>query len=152
MAVGTVSSLSPNEWQLISSASLTSGTSSSFTGLSGYKTYMLAFKNVTTSANSYLVVRFNNDTSTGAYAAGSDGYTYQLLSHNIAAEGRAGAAIIHDADKAVPHKLETTSYSAGFSMSPTFYTDPVAITRIDLVSRESQAFTAGTVYLYGIAA
>jgi hypothetical protein len=37
-------------------------------------------------------------------------------------------------------------------MNPVFYTNPVAITRIDLVSRESQAFTAGTVYLYGIAA
>jgi type 1 fimbria pilin len=128
MAVGTVSSTTSDTWQLISSQTPTSGTSVSFTSISGYKTLMMAFKGVTTAANSYMIVR------------------------SINSGPRAGAIVIYDADKEVPHKMEKTSYDPSVAMNPVFYTNPVAITRIDLVSRESQAFTAGTVYLYGIAA
>jgi hypothetical protein len=72
-----------------------------------------------------------------------------ILATNTSARG--GAVIVYDADKTVPHKIEKSNYDATH-LSSGFYTDPVAITRIDLISRETEAFTAGTVYLYGIAA
>jgi hypothetical protein len=150
MAVGTVSSTTSDTWQLISSQTPTSGTSVSFTGIAGYKTLMMAFKSITTAANSYMIVRFNNDSSAGSYNDGDGSGTSMLLATN--ASSRAGAIVIYDADKTVPHKMEKTTYDGAVSQNPVFYTDPVAITRIDLISRESQAFTAGTVYLYGIAA
>jgi hypothetical protein len=150
MAVGTVSSTTSDTWQLISSQTPTSGTSVSFTSISGYKTLMMAFKGVTTAANSYMIVRFNNDSSAGNYNDGGGDGSSMLLAINSGP--RAGAIVIYDADKEVPHKMEKTSYDPSVAMNPVFYTNPVAITRIDLVSRESQAFTAGTVYLYGIAA
>ena len=149
MAVGTVSSVSGDVWQLISSSSPTSGTSVSFTSIAGYKTLMLAFKGVTTAANSYMIVRFNNNSSAGSYSAGVGNETSMILSGDSSARG--GAIIIYDADKTVPHKIEKSNYDATHLVSG-FYTDPVAITRVDLISRESSAFTAGTVYLYGIAA
>jgi hypothetical protein len=149
MAVGTVSSITSDNWQLISSSSPTSGTSVSFTSIAGYKTLMLAFKGVTTAANSFMIVRFNNDSSSGSYSAGSGSESSMILSTNTGTRG--GAIVVYDADKTVPHKIEKSNYDATHLPSG-FYTDPVAITRIDLISRESEAFTAGTVYLYGIAA
>jgi hypothetical protein len=150
MAVNTVSSVSGDVWQLIGSSSLTSGTSYSFTSIAGYKTLMLAFKGVTTASTSYMAVRFNNDSSAGNYNSGTGGETSILLATNTAT-ARGGAAIVYDADKTVAHKIEKSNYGAA-EQDSAFYTDPVAITRVDLISRESSAFTAGTVYLYGIAA
>jgi hypothetical protein len=149
MAVNTVSSITSDNWQLISSSSPTSGTSVSFTSIAGYKTLMLAFKGVTTAANSFMIVRFNNDSSSGNYNSGVGNETSIILASNTTARG--GVAIIYDADKTVPHKIEKSNYDATHT-DTAFYTDPVAITRVDLISREASAFTAGTVYLYGIAA
>jgi hypothetical protein len=151
MAVNTVSSISADTWQLISSSSPTSGTSVSFTSISGYKTLMLAFKGVTTAASSYMIVRLNNDSTAGDYNDGVGTDTSFNISTNTSTS-RAGAIIIYDVDQAVPHKVEKSSYIASDYPTPVFYTDPVAITRVDLISREASAFTAGTVYLYGIAA
>ena len=151
MAVGTVSSINDDVWQLIGSSSLTSGTSYSFTSISGYKTLMLTFKGVTTSANSYMAVRLNNDSTAGNYSQFTgESETRFLVSGN--AITRAGGVIIHNANQDVPHKVELTTYSAPEAANLAFYLDPTAINRVDLISRESYAFTAGTVYLYGIAA
>lgn len=149
MAIGTVSSISTDNWQLISSTSPTSGTSVSFTSISGYKTLMMSFKGITTAANSYMIVRFNNDSGPGSYNDGDGSTSSMLLAINNGT--RAGALVLYDADKTVPHKIEKTIYAGTEAVYPAFYTDPVAITRIDLISRESTAFTGGTVYLYGIA-
>ena len=150
MAVGTVSSVSGDVWQLIGSSSPTSGTSVSFTSIAGYKTLMLAFKGITTAATSYMIVRFNNDSSSGNYSVGSGNETSIILATN-GTTARGGATIVYDADKTVPHKIERSNYDATHT-DLAFYTDPVAITRVDLISREASAFTGGTVYLYGIAA
>ena len=136
-------------WTLIDTRTPTSGTSVSFTSISGYKTLMLAFKSITTAAVSYMIIRLNNDSSAGNYSENSGTETEFLISTNDPA--RAGAIIIYNANQAVPHKIEKSSYQSATNNNPAFYTDAIAITRVDLISRESSAFTGGTVYLYGIA-
>jgi len=136
-------------WTLIDSRTPTSGTSVSFTSISGYKTLMLAFKSLTTSANSYLVVRINNDNASGKYGFEGSLATEMLVGTNNGS--RAGAMVIYDANQSATHKIDLTYYT-GTTLATGFYTDAVAITRVDLISRESQTFTGGTVYLYGIAA
>jgi len=150
MAVGTVSSSSSDVWQLIGTNTLTSGTSSSFTGISGYKTLMLVVKGVTTAASSYLTFRVNNDSTTGNYSLTGGADNNFLVATNSGTRG--AGLIIYDVNQDVPHKVEATVYNPADGVNIGFYTNPVAITRVDLVSRESQAFTAGTFYLYGIAA
>jgi hypothetical protein len=135
-------------WTLIDSRTPTSGSSVSFTGISGYKTLMLSFKSLNTATSSYLVVRINNDNAVGNYAAGGDS-TQLLVGTN--SDVRAGALVIYDANQSAAHKMEYT-YFDGTTKYPVFYTDAVAITRVDLVSREGGTFTAGTVYLHGILA
>ena len=154
MAVGTVSSTTSDNWQLISTTSISAGTATpiTFSSVSGYKTLMLSFKNVTTSVDSYLIVRFNNDTSYGTYAVSNSGWNYFIIGPNGTTGQRAGVAIIYDADKTLPHKVETSGYDTAANTPLAYYTDPVAITRIDLIAREGGTFSAGTVYLYGIAA
>ena len=112
---------------------------------------MLTFKGITNAANSYMSVRLNNDSTSGNYAqyGGGDEVRF-LVSANSGT--KSGGIIIYDANQAVSHKVEATPYDAAYNTSAQFYLDPVAITRVDLISRESQAFTGGTVYLYGIAA
>ena len=138
-------------WTLIDSRTPTSGTSVSFTSISGYKTLMLAAKNITTSSVSYLIVRLNNDSTAGDYIEQSGSGEDNFLVGTNDPE-RAAMIIIYDANQAVPHKIEKSSYQSSTNNNPVFYTDAVAITRVDLISRESHAFTGGTVYLYGITA
>jgi hypothetical protein len=135
-------------WTLIDSKTSTSGTSVSFTGISGYKTLMLSFKSVNTAAGSYLVIRINNDNAAGKYVAEGGVGTELLIATNTGA--RAGAIVIHDANQSATHKIEMPYYD-GTTRYPLFYADAVAITRVDLVSRDGGAFNAGTVYLHGIA-
>jgi hypothetical protein len=110
---------------------------------------MLAAKNITTSATSYLTVRLNNDSSGGDYIDNTGTEDAFLVGTNDPA--RAAMIIIYDANQAVPHKVEKSSFQGANYNNPAFYTDPVAITRVDLISRDGGTFTGGTVYLYGIA-
>ena len=62
MATGSVSALDQDTYQLIATNTTTSGATSTFSGLSGYKKYIIAWEGVTqdTSGNAYL--QFNSDT------------------------------------------------------------------------------------------
>ena len=73
MAVGTVSALEPNQWQLISTQSATSGTTITFSSLSGYKTYLLTFEGVACASAATIFVRFNSDSTQGKYASALNG-------------------------------------------------------------------------------
>jgi len=150
MATDSVSAIDKDTWTLIDSRTPTSGTSVSFTSISGYKTLLLAAKNITTNVTGYLTVRLNNDSTAGDYieqtGAGED---FFYVSTNDPA--RAMMMIIYDANQDVPHKIEKSSYQSSAFNNPVFYTDPVAITRVDLLNSTAATFTGGTVYLYGIA-
>ena len=78
MATGTVSTLEPNQWQTISTSTPTSGTAVTFSSISGYKTLMLAWSAVTTTAASATgYIRFNSATVNyaSAYLTGADTVT-----------------------------------------------------------------------------
>ena len=152
MAVSNVSTINADTWQLISTTTITSGTTSyNFNSLSGYKTILIAGKNIVKSGAVYSTITINGDTSAGAYAynaqSGSDTQFY--VTGNSAGPA-ALAVVINDIDQAVPHRID-----AGYTTYPTalnnYYTNPVVITSIQLNAISSGSFTSGTIYLYGIA-
>lgn len=149
MAVGTVSALEPNQWQLITSAT-PSGTSVIFNNFSGYKTLMIVFQKITTGSSTPLSFQCNNDTSNN-YSGGNASNTENaiVMAGNTSAT-RGGFAIIYDVDKAIPHKVESATGVTGATNLQAFL-QPAAITSITAYAG-GQTFTGGTMYIYGIAA
>lgn len=151
MAVGTVSGINPDEtWQLITTTTISSGTANyTYNSLSGYKTIMVAGKNIVKSAEDYTVAQVNGVTSQGAYNSNSsNGSFFYTASSNASAGGF--TVIFYDVDKSFIHKVEMTGY-AGTGVTA-FYTDPTPITSVKIYNRDGSTFTSGTIYVYGLAA
>ena len=152
MAINTVSGAEPNQWQLISTNTTTSGTSSSFTGLSGYKRYMAVINCGFTST-----AQFNatiNGTSAnygytvyGANTSDADVSKIRLIAS--ASSIHTGYLIINDADKAVPKTLTQAGYYYG-AKGDGIWDNTAAVTSISFTV--DTAFTSGTIKLYGIPA
>lgn len=157
MAVGTVSSVSGDIWQLIATNTTTSGTTTTFSGLSGYKKYMAVF-NITQSAGDTFYCRINGSTANKDYngffvTAGSSRANYNFGGFNLtvstAQTSKDGSFIITDADKSVPKNVEALGdYYMGYGKGVWNNTD--AITSI-VFGNSTATFTAGTIALYGIA-
>jgi hypothetical protein len=149
MSVSNVSTIDANTWQLISTNTISSATSNvTFSSLSGYKTYLVAGKNITKSAAAETVMQLNGDTAAGSYGV----YDYSLNYFYVGGAVTTVSALwglIEDADQAAPHKVYGT-YNYVASSGPYYYTNPTAITSIK-VYPFSGNFTGGTIYLYGIA-
>jgi hypothetical protein len=62
MATGSVSAIDQDTWQLIQTNTTTSGTTSTFSGLTGYKEYIIAWENVSQDTNGQAFLQFNSDT------------------------------------------------------------------------------------------
>lgn len=169
MAVSTVSSLSRDNWQLIATNSPTSGTSSSFTGLSGYKKYKLVWDSVIVSASSFysLVVNFNG--STTKYAAGTSVFNDNSEANNSVSDLRIplypysyndtrtnGWLDIDNALEAIPKTVNGYGYGTNtgyFTRIEGGWYDTAAITSIAVSTWSGSAtFSSGTIRLYGIAA
>lgn len=152
MATGTVSTLDPNQWQLVSTVTPTSGTSVTFSSLAGYKKYLIVAKNLYTSATSNWIMQFNGDTAVGAYTYSSGDIAYfQIGTGNSASPGTAMWAIIDDADKSMPHLVQAKA-TANTNWYQDYYVTTSAITSILISTAGGTAtFTGGTIYLYGIA-
>lgn len=150
MAVGTVSAIEPNQWQLITSVT-PSGTSVTFNSFSGYKTLWLVGKQVTKSTSDYPMVRVNNNTTAGNNAVNDASGTRQgILINNLTASAQGFSFKIYDVDKEIPHKIEAEFEN---SQNGDAYVDPVVVTSLVLTTAGGTAtYTGGTVYLYGIAA
>jgi len=153
MAVGTVSAIEPNQWQLITSVT-PSGTSVTFNSFSGYKTLMLVGKGVTKSGSDYPRVRVNNDATAGNYATlWSNGGQTGFLCQGATASASGFVFRIYDCDKEIPHRVDTAYDGAGNHAQATdAFVDPVIVTSLVLSNFSGASFTGGTVYLYGIAA
>jgi hypothetical protein len=154
MAVGTVSGVDPaDNWQLITSVT-PSGTSTTFSSLSGYKHIWITGKSITTSAAAYISVRPNNDTAVGSYASYySSGDLSQFYVNGNAANTRAFHAKIYNIDQTVPHLFEPSgAEGVGSQGGVSVYTNPVAITSLVVFLSGSVTFTGGTMYIYGIPA
>jgi len=149
MAVNTVSTASPVQWQLITSTTI-SGTPSSvtFNSFSGYQTLLLAVKGYASTNGNVLQFTVNSDTSSGSYTYSSGGLAYTQISGGSTTSG-ATYAIISDVDKTIPHRIEAKA-SSNTNWAADYYTNPVAITSITITPSSSDTFTAGTFYLYGI--
>jgi hypothetical protein len=152
MAVGTVSGVDPaDNWQLITSVT-PSGTSVTFSSLTGYKHLWLVGRNVTKSASDFPAMRPNNDSSAGSYATAMQSVNNKLLLQAQSSSSDAFSGKIYDIDKSIPHKVEW-GYDPGAMGAPQdCYTNPVPITSLVLLMNGSASYTGGTVYLYGIPA
>lgn len=155
MAVGTVSGVDPQDnWQLISS-STPSGTSVTFSSLSGYKHLWVVGKGITKSAADYVGMRPNNDTTAGNYATitVSSGVGNKFLISGYTGEAQAFSAKIYDIDKTIPHLVEWGYSDVSYGLPSDAYVNPVAITSLVIFNQGGSAtFSGGTLYLYGIPA
>lgn len=145
MAVGTVSSINYDNWQLITSVT-PSGTSVTFNNISGYKTLWLT-GNITKNATDFVTIRPNNDSSASSYATPYTAPEFYLVYNTTGAV----SFKIYDCDREVPHKVEFfTDLSTGCNPGDA-YVAPNVITSIVVRTQSSSTFTAGTLRLYGIA-
>ena len=156
MAVGQVSSISQDNYQLIATNSPTSGLTSTFT-FSGYKKLLLTF-NYTTASGTRAYMQFNgSDTNYGGgtwvneyngnffvtnTAVGLDGIT--TTPHD-------GYAIIENAAAGAPKIIKGASNNNGYVSSiDSCWNNTAAVT--SLVVTVGAAFSTGSISLYGIAA
>jgi len=158
MAIGTVSSISGDNWQLVSTNPYTSATSVTASGLTGYKKYMIVWNNtaVTTADNTF--IRFNSDSTAGNYisstfyangSGASASVINQIITEYNLSAANVGYVIIDNADKSVPK--EVTGYSsASASWIRGLYNSTSPITSVTY-TKLSGTFT-GTLTVYGIAA
>jgi len=156
MAVGTVSGIDPSDnWQLITSQAA-SGSSVTFSSLSGYKKILLTIRGLSKSAASHMSIQLNNDTSYGNYACiVSDGDVNQFIVGGNTAAAIGNFFWIDNVDKSMPHRVSVNSWGPTSSdHSERWYLNPVPITSIKLFNWQggTQTWTAGTIELWGIPA
>lgn len=164
MAVGTVSGISDDVWQLIATTTVSSGTSATVaTGLSGaYKELMVVYRGVTTNANCGLHMTVNADTSSSSYgftttwqAAYSDvrDNVIPVTGYTSYTDHKMGYLKIKNTNQAIPHTVEGGGYVAD-SISGVYAPSTAAtVNSLEFkTSNGTSTFTAGTVLVYGIAA
>ena len=157
MATGTVSSVNYDNWQLIQTNTPTSGTTSSFTSLSGYKKFMLTFNQINTASSATYRIRFNSDsgnnyghTATAAGSYASENSSILLLGY-VTGGPHSGYVLIDDVLTSSPKRVEVGgSYYVG-SGSKGIWLGTSAITSIEF-SISTSSFSSGSISLYGIAA
>ena len=152
MAVGQVSSISEDNWQLIQTNTTTSGTSSTFSGLSGYKAFMLACE--FTSSSGYSSLKFNGSTTYygGVLTYGTGGMSERNAIYLTSGSGTGvfGTLLITNVLSVAPKPVTGSNgaNTAGGNINASWTgTDP--ITSIVIAS---PGFTSGEIRLYGIAA
>jgi hypothetical protein len=152
MAVGTVSSISDDVWQLISTTTMAGATTYTFSGIAGYKRLMVAITNGVKSGGDYYTVRFNGDTTAGKYSGGNNGGgdTFHYIGNGLSTSS-AALVIVEDANQSAPHKLYIGGY-IGTIEATAGYVDDTPITSITIGCNGSSTLTSGTIKLFGIAA
>lgn len=158
MAVGTVSSINDDVWQLIATNTPSAATSSTFSSISGYKKLMVVFSGTRTDVD-YFRLRFNGDTTVANYGGSAvlysnlgqwgGGNSYIPFVGYFDSPGTASvdAAIIDYANVDTPKLIQL--YGSRTTVGNGVYLGN-AITSI-ILSPNSGTFT-GTIKLYGIAA
>jgi hypothetical protein len=151
MAVGTVSSISDDTWQLISTTTMAGATSYTLSSIAGYKRLMVAVTNgVRSGSGSYWTVRFNGDTTAGEYSGYGGSQSFHYIGDDSSGSS-AALVIVEDADKSVPHLVYIGGYG-GTTAETAGYLDPTPITSITIGTTGSVTLNSGTIRLYGIAA
>jgi hypothetical protein len=151
MAVGTVSSISDDTWQLISTTTMAGATSYTLSSITGYKRLMVAITNGVKSTTGYWIVRFNGDTAAGKYSGYGGSQTWHYIGDDNPSSS-AALVIVEDADKSIPHLLYIGGYG-GTVQTTAGYLDPTPITSITIGTHNgTPTLNSGTIRLYGIAA
>jgi len=161
MAVNTVSTVTYDNWQTISTLATTSGTSVTFSSISGYKRFMVALTGVGNTTSDYLILQFNSTTSGYASFAGyNTAFAYQATNTGIALNGNtdttiSGVCYIENVLASAPKTTTGTFFGnasgAGYTAQGAWI-NTSAITSITVKGLSGYAFNAGSVTLYGIAA
>ena len=146
MATGSVSALDQDTWQLVATNSPTSGTTSTFSSLSGYKKYMLVAEDVTGSS-AELRVTFNGSSTgyNGIIVAAANSKTYLFLT--VGATNASGYMTIDNVNNGGPKITNGIDYNAYVTYGIWNNTDPIT----SITVTRSSAYTGGTLKLYGIA-
>jgi hypothetical protein len=157
MAVGTVSSVNDDVWQLIETQTPSSSTSTTFSSISGYKKLMITYSVAFSTADRFYL-QFNGDSTAGNYGAVTLLYgTLGAVRPNdsIAMTGyldtnTSGYTIFKDTDKTTPKIIdEAGGVSTGTSVGAYLGTSPIS--SIYIYSGSAYTYT-GTIKLYGVAA
>lgn len=158
MASGTVSSVQQPNWQLIQTNTTTSGTTSTFTGLSGYSQYLVTYSFSSGAASPYL--NFNSDSTSGNYAGYIQNATnISVMSTAIplhyqsnTASSFYGYVTISNANQTTPKFVSGVTAAAPYGgIITSSYFAASAITSITITTNTG-TFSSGTITLYGIAA
>jgi len=152
MATGSVSAIDREEYQLIESKSA-SGATVTFNAFSGYKHLWLTGKAITKSGSDYIVVRPNNNSTIGNYAAAiSSGAETKIWCSPGIATSQAMSLKIFDVDKTTPKHFAASYDTSVPSNEQDAFIDTVAVTSLVILTHSGATFTGGTFYLYGIVA
>jgi hypothetical protein len=160
MAVGTVSGVNLDEaWQLIATNTPSAAATSTFSSLSGYKKFLIAYKSITSSTATVLGLRFNGDSTVGNYG-GSVWHYGNIIDNNtqaslITATGGtthySGAVTIDNSVQGFHLVTVNSGYNVTLGSSVYLPTTAADITSIEFRPASGGTIT-GTIYLYGIAA
>ena len=145
MATGTVSSVTGDNWQLIASNDLAGVSTSTISGIAGYKTLMIIMRQALPSASSSQRLEFNGNSTVGDYYSATG---YINLGSNTAANGQ--FVIVYDANKSIPHIYEGMNTGAAYQKAA--YLELAPITSVRVFSGAAVNWTSGTFAIYGIAA
>jgi hypothetical protein len=156
MAVGQVSSISQDNYQLIATNTTTSGLTSTFT-FSGYKKLLLTF-NYGTAAGTRAYIQFNGASTNYGGGTWVNEYNGQFFVTNtaigldgISCNAHDGYAVIENAATGTPKIIKGASNNDAYVSSiDSSWNNTAAIT--SLVVTVGSAFNAGSISLYGIAA
>ena len=146
MATSSVSALDQDTYQLVGTNTPTSGTTSTFSSLSGYKKYILVAEDVTGSS-AELRVTFNGSSTgyVGIIVATANTKTFVYLS--VGSTNSSAYIIIDNVNNGGPKIIKGIEHNA--YVTEGMWNNTADITSIT-VTRTS-AYTGGTLKLYGIA-
>ena len=158
MATGNVSALDQDTYQLIATNSPRSGSETTFSGLTGYKKYLIAFSGLANSSGGGMGLRFNGSSSTyygGTMIHGqttfSSTFSYIHLYYN--ASGLTGTVEVNNVNNNGP-KIVKGIMNSQSSGSEICYVEGGWLTVDNVTSITIVAngtYNAGSVSLYGIA-
>ena len=157
MAVGTVSGINEDSYQLIATNTTTSGSTTTFSSLDSYKKLILSWQGVTQSAGPMLMT-FNSSTSTyyGRWYSIIAGVLQTSISgiplnYNTLNTSNAGYLVIENTNNNAPKVIRgnTTDASARDAEVQASWMTADTITSLAVTS--TGTFSAGTFKLYGIA-
>lgn len=155
MAVGTVSGITPDNWQLLETVTAPGGTTAvtSSVTLTGYSKLMIVVS-ATVGSGDNLSIRFNGDTgdnyaSTALQSSATATATNRIVSRTVSSTSLQNFNMFVQYANISAPKLADIYSSGGISRGSWF--TATAITSITLVSFSGNNIDSGTMKIYGIA-